>query len=198
MSKVSIAGDVNGTGVFTIASPNGNTNRTLTLPDASGTVVSTGSVAAVSQPMLASGIAGNGPLLVTNNATYITVSANTHTVFTAFPASVIDTASSFNVSNGRFTPNVAGYYSILAAVTFGNSGVTSVAASSQIYKNGSISTGILGSTVYSSGAYPTVQTSGFVFLNGSTDYVQVGVYIVTNGANNVGAQLQAALVRSAT
>jgi hypothetical protein len=39
MSKVTIAGDVNGTGVFTIASPNGNTNRTLTLPDVTATVI---------------------------------------------------------------------------------------------------------------------------------------------------------------
>ena len=38
MSKVTIAGDVNGTGVFTIAAPNGNTNRTLTLPDEAGTM----------------------------------------------------------------------------------------------------------------------------------------------------------------
>ena len=38
MSKVTIAGDVNGTGVFTIAAPNGNTNRTLVLPDEAGTV----------------------------------------------------------------------------------------------------------------------------------------------------------------
>jgi hypothetical protein len=39
MSKVSIAGDVNGTGVFTIASPNSNANRTLTLPDVTATVI---------------------------------------------------------------------------------------------------------------------------------------------------------------
>jgi hypothetical protein len=39
MSKVTIAGDANGTGVFTIAAPNGNTNRTLTLPDEAGTVL---------------------------------------------------------------------------------------------------------------------------------------------------------------
>ena len=38
MSKVTIAGDVNGTGVFTIAAPNGNTNRTLVLPDEAGTI----------------------------------------------------------------------------------------------------------------------------------------------------------------
>ena len=39
MSKVTIAGDINGTGVFTIAAPNGNTNRTLVLPDEAGTVL---------------------------------------------------------------------------------------------------------------------------------------------------------------
>ena len=38
MSKVTIAGDANGTGVFTIAAPNGNTNRTLVLPDEAGTM----------------------------------------------------------------------------------------------------------------------------------------------------------------
>ena len=41
MSKVTIAGDVNGTGVFTIAAPNGNTNRTLVLPDEAGTLATT-------------------------------------------------------------------------------------------------------------------------------------------------------------
>jgi hypothetical protein len=39
MSKVTISGNVNGTGTFTIASPNSNTDRTLNLPDASGDVV---------------------------------------------------------------------------------------------------------------------------------------------------------------
>ena len=38
MSQVKIQGNASGTGQFTIASPNSNTNRTLTLPDATGTV----------------------------------------------------------------------------------------------------------------------------------------------------------------
>jgi hypothetical protein len=42
MSKISLSGDAAGTGTFTIASPNSNNNRTLTLPDATGTVVVTG------------------------------------------------------------------------------------------------------------------------------------------------------------
>ena len=38
MSKVVIQGNASGTGNFTIAAPNSNTDRTLTLPDATGTV----------------------------------------------------------------------------------------------------------------------------------------------------------------
>jgi hypothetical protein len=37
MSQVKIQGNVSGTGIFTIASPNSNNNQTLTLPDATGT-----------------------------------------------------------------------------------------------------------------------------------------------------------------
>jgi hypothetical protein len=38
MSKVAITGNASGTGTFTIASPDSNSDRTLTLPDNSGTV----------------------------------------------------------------------------------------------------------------------------------------------------------------
>jgi hypothetical protein len=38
MSKIALQPNNSGTGTFTIASPNSNTNRTLTLPDASGTL----------------------------------------------------------------------------------------------------------------------------------------------------------------
>jgi hypothetical protein len=42
MSKVALSGNASGTGTFTIASPNSNTDRTLTLPDATGTVFVSG------------------------------------------------------------------------------------------------------------------------------------------------------------
>jgi hypothetical protein len=44
MSKISLAPDASGTGIFTIASPNSNTNRTLTLPDDTGTLALAGAV----------------------------------------------------------------------------------------------------------------------------------------------------------
>ncbi len=39
MSIVKVQGNASGTGIFTIAAPNSNTDRTLTLPDSTGTVV---------------------------------------------------------------------------------------------------------------------------------------------------------------
>ena len=42
MSKIKLSGDSGGTGVFTIASPNSSTDRKITLPDSTGTLVETG------------------------------------------------------------------------------------------------------------------------------------------------------------
>jgi hypothetical protein len=44
MSKISLAPDASGTGIFTIASPGTSTNRTLTLPDDTGTLALAGAV----------------------------------------------------------------------------------------------------------------------------------------------------------
>jgi hypothetical protein len=38
MSKIALSGNASGTGVFTIASPNSNSDRTLNLPDSAGTL----------------------------------------------------------------------------------------------------------------------------------------------------------------
>lgn len=38
MSKITLSPHASGTGIFTVASPNSNTDRTLTLPDSSGTM----------------------------------------------------------------------------------------------------------------------------------------------------------------
>ena len=44
MSKIALTPDASGTGTFTIAAPNSNTNRTLTLPDTSGTMFNQGNI----------------------------------------------------------------------------------------------------------------------------------------------------------
>jgi len=49
MSKVSITGNASGTGTFTLAAPNSNSDRTLTLPDNTGTMMLTNTAVAKSQ-----------------------------------------------------------------------------------------------------------------------------------------------------
>ena len=49
MSKISLEGNVSGSGTFTIASPNSNSNFTLTLPANTGTVLTTASAGSVLQ-----------------------------------------------------------------------------------------------------------------------------------------------------
>jgi hypothetical protein len=44
MSLIKLQGNASGTGAFTIAAPNGNTDRTLTLPDATGTMYNQGNI----------------------------------------------------------------------------------------------------------------------------------------------------------
>ena len=44
MSKISLSGNASGTGVLTIAAPDTNSDRTLTLPDAAGTMFNQGNI----------------------------------------------------------------------------------------------------------------------------------------------------------
>lgn len=62
MSKVAIQGAATGTGVFTLASPATNTNRTLVLPDEAGTVLTSASNLA--------GVTGVGKVLQAVMGTY--------------------------------------------------------------------------------------------------------------------------------
>jgi hypothetical protein len=43
LSKIALSGNASGSGTLTLSAPNTNTDRTLTLPDVTGTIVTTGS-----------------------------------------------------------------------------------------------------------------------------------------------------------
>tara|TARA_R110000772_G_scaffold134397_2_gene242914 strand:+ start:58 stop:666 length:609 start_codon:yes stop_codon:yes gene_type:complete len=51
MSNIAIKGAATGTGVFTLESPATNTDRTLVLPDASGTIVTTATLPSIPNPL---------------------------------------------------------------------------------------------------------------------------------------------------
>ena len=186
MSKVTIAGDANGTGVFTIAAPNGNTNRTLTLPDEAGTILTTATA----------GVPIGGPAFSAYQSTLQSTSSGTWTKV-AFQTEEFDTNLNFDsTANYRFTPTVAGYYQVNGAVQFA-APLASVEVVS-IYKNGtSYKRGMLGKA-----SFYSFSVSALVYLNGSTDYVELyalqnsGVAVNTNVASDT-TYFQASMVRSA-
>lgn len=91
MSKVAIQGDTNGSGVFTIAAPNSNTNRTLTLPDEAGTMLTSASdipagnligdlPAGIAGLTLLSAVTASNVSGVTWNSSYITTNYDSYLV----------------------------------------------------------------------------------------------------------------------
>jgi hypothetical protein len=57
MSKIALSGNASGTGTFTFAAPNSNSDRTLTLPDASGTLARTADIPSVNPFTLGTAVA---------------------------------------------------------------------------------------------------------------------------------------------
>jgi hypothetical protein len=84
MSQVRVSGNASGTGVFTIASPNSNSNQTLTLPDSSGTFLTTASA---------------GTVLQVVNATFSTQAVSSSSTFadTGLTASITPTSASSKI-----------------------------------------------------------------------------------------------------
>jgi hypothetical protein len=127
-----------------------------------------------------------------------TVSTATTTAFANFNASFFDTASAFDRTTGRFTPQVAGYYQINAAASYGNNGVLASVVAASISKNDTTVASGAVSTTGGTG-YPTPTVSTVVYLNGTTDYVRVTTYHnATGSAINVVGKISGSLIRSAT
>jgi hypothetical protein len=178
MSKVAITGNASGTGTFTIASPDSNSDRTLTLPDNSGTVLTTGST-----------FAGTGPAFSAYRASSNqTITANTFTKV-QLNAEEFDTASCFDsTTNYRFTPNVAGYYQFSGAVTLSATSITLAVAT--IFKNGSeFKRGNDLRASLGSSCSPVVPA--LIYMNGTTDYVELYGYLTATGTTAVEAGLSA-------
>ena len=170
-----------GGGSVTLDVPSTASDFTATMPANTGTVITTGSTAAVTQGMLASGLAGHGPAFSAyrsanqsiNNGTFTKVQVDTEE---------FDTASNYdNSTNYRFTPTVSGYYQINAEVKMAASSATLLVS---IYKNGAeAKRGNQSGLAASSGQAASV--SCLIYLNGSTDYIELYVLQSSGGALNV-------------
>jgi hypothetical protein len=187
MSAISLQGNASGTGTLSIAAPNTNTNRTLTLPDNTGTLISTGST-----------FAGTGPAFSATMSANQSVTTSTYTQV-QFNTEDFDTASCYNNTGSTvggipaysFLPNVAGYYQISAAV-YPNTTVTGINCA--VYKNNSLFR-------VNGGTTGSAEISLLVYLNGSTDYISIfGLLVGTTPAINGGSTVSyftAAMVRAA-
>lgn len=151
--------------------------------------------AAVTQAKLGSGVAGTGPAFSAYPSSGQSLSGGTHTKV-LFQTEEFDTASCYDTSNSRFTPNVAGYYQINGRV---RPNATNGEAEITLYKNGSSFK--TGSNVnLSSGTQNGTVGSFLVYMNGTTDYLEVYIYL-TNSSTSTSAStstyFQGYLARSA-
>jgi hypothetical protein len=174
LSRIALSGNPLGTGTFTLASPNSNSDRTLTLPDNSGTVLTTATP----------GVPVNGPAFFANGATGASLAAGTNTKVAAFSSAVFDTNSNFDTSNSRFTPTVAGYYQISASVR-SNTSLTVLHAT--LYKNGAAYAAGNFRSLASATANNASTVSALVYLNGSTDYVEMYAFVNATATTDTSA-----------
>lgn len=159
-----------------------------------------GSSPIITQPELVSGVAGTGPAFSAYQSSLQTISSNTVTKV-QFQTKEFDTANCFdNVTNYRFTPNVAGYYQIVGCTYF-NTSLTTGEIYTTLYKNGA-SFKTLSDWSASTAQLYTMNGSCIVYANGSTDYFEIYIYQNTGSskvmyAGNTAVYFQAFLARSA-
>ena len=184
-------------------SPDGSSWTTALNIDPATANVGIGAAAPAAKLDVAGNIAINGKIALNGPAVSVWVSTSQSAsggryTKAQFRSKELDTANCFdNVTNFRFTPNVAGYYQVSSTLRFTALGVGEWVAI--IYKNG---------VAFKSGSasYTTVSGNGqshvsaLVYLNGSSDYVEVFAYsdpVMTIVASQVGSFFQAAMVRGA-
>ena len=166
-----------GSGTMTLAGPSTNSNQTVTIPDATGTMM----------------VSGNMPAFSAYQSSAQSLSSGTSTKIT-FDTEEFDTNNNF--ASSRFTPTVAGYYQLNARVRPNN---TNAEAEISIYKNGSSFKN--GSNVSPSiGNQNGTIISSLVYANGSTDYFEIYVYLGSAGttsSNNSSTWFNGCLMRAA-
>jgi hypothetical protein len=178
MSSLIPSGSATGTGAVTLIPTSSNNNQTVTLPDATGTVM----------------VSGNMPAFSYYGSSGTSISGGTFTKIT-FDTKEYDTNNNF--SSSRFTPTVAGYYQISAFLSLSGN-TTAGYGSLSIYKNGSQYR--QGSSYSSTVNSPSAAISGQVYCNGSTDYIEIYAICtnsITSGSGITSCAFSGCMMRAA-
>lgn len=164
MSSVVIAGNTSGT--ITLDAPNVAGTTVLTLPTANGTVLTTATPFSN----------GQGPAFSAYSNTQSAAITSGVSTKLLFQVEEFDTNSNYNSSTSVFTPTVAGYYQVNAALQ----GAGTVNQSQIIlYKNGSAFKN--GNYLINQGNATIPVLSALVYMNGTTDYLEVYGYLLGTG-----------------
>lgn len=151
------------------------------IPATAGAVTDTYlNTGAVTQSKLGANVAGNGPAFSAYAGAATSLSTSTETKV-LFDTEEYDTNNNF--ASSRFTPTVAGYYQINAAVRInalsGNTAYTTIYKNGSAYKVGTLS------LLPGSGA-PIYTISSLVYCNGSTDYIEIYAFQNSGVSQNTG------------
>jgi hypothetical protein len=125
--------------------------------------------AIITQPELASGVAGNGPAFSAFQGTTQTIALSTLTKV-SFNTERFDTSACFDTTLFRFTPNIAGYYQINVNVMFDYSISQFSSTTLVLQKNGTTIHTVSTNTV---NWYGNRLLNEVVYMNGTTDYLEV-------------------------
>lgn len=111
-----------------------------------------------------------------------------------FQTKEFDTTNAFdNLTNMRYTPLVAGYYTVGGGVSIG---VSATAIGLAVYKNGVLAKYGKNVNTVDSGAFMTIM----VYMNGTTDYLELWAYLTNSqiiNATSTNTYFQAALISRA-
>jgi hypothetical protein len=169
MSRVVIQGDASGTGDFTIAAPNSNTDRTLTLPDEAGTVLTS-----VSDLAGLTGVPAAGTALFSAKFTTSAWGAAAAGAVIPFDAENFDTDGVYSTTTYAFTAPANGVYLFWFSIYTANTDTTNGFC---LYKNNALLNFQSAATGYLSFISGTqddhIQTASVVVALNSSDTIQV-------------------------
>lgn len=180
MSKIRILPNTSGTGTVTLTAPSTSTDRTITLPDNTGDVITTGSVEQTTKvPMFSVKRSSNQSIGDAVNTTI------------QFNDVEFDTHNAYDTTNHRYVAPVAGYYYISLGVSFDTAGgyIQGVVTLSLRFNGNTNNVGSGRVVLHNGTDNNTTEVGGgasfIVYFNGTTDYMDTQAYMNSDGTRNM-------------